>query len=181
MMTLEEKKEYFKKRYLAKRKEILEKKKEYYLLNRDKILEKKKIYTANNSDKKKQYYEKNKKKINEWKKIFDRNKYHADVSFKLKVLLRTRIRKAVMKNNKSKKTMKLLGCTMEEFKKYLESKFTKGMTWDKIHIDHIKPCILFDLTNPEEQAKCFHYTNLQPLWAIDNLKKGAKYEKYKII
>ena len=84
------------------------------------------------------------------------------------------------KEYKSKQTLELLGCNIEEFKKYLEFKFTKGMSWDKmhlIHIDHIKPCAAFDLTNPEEQAKCFHYTNLQPLWAIDNLRKGAKYEE----
>ena len=54
------------------------------------------------------------------------------------------------------------------------------MTWDKvgkeIHIDHIKPCAKFDLTKKEEQEKCFHYTNLQPLWACDNLMKGSKYD-----
>jgi len=63
----------------------------------------------------------------------------------------------------------------------LETKFLEGMDWDNYgiygwHIDHIKPCSLFNLENIEEQKKCFHYTNLQPLWAIDNLKKGNKYD-----
>jgi len=53
------------------------------------------------------------------------------------------------------------------------------MTWSNYgkgwHIDHIKPCASFDLSNPEQQKICFHYTNLQPLWAIDNIKKGAKF------
>jgi hypothetical protein len=44
------------------------------------------------------------------------------------------------------------------------------------HVDHIRPCASFDLTDPEQQAICFHYTNLQPLWAIDNIKKGARYD-----
>ena len=73
--------------------------------------------------------------------------------------------------------MKLCGCSLEKLKQHLESQFTEGMTWDNKgdwHVDHIKPCASFDLTNPEEQKKCFHYTNLQPLWALDNMKKGAK-------
>ena len=73
--------------------------------------------------------------------------------------------------------MELTGCTLEELKEHLASKFTEGMTFEnygKWHIDHILPCASFDLLLPEEQPKCFHYTNLQPLWAIDNMKKGAK-------
>ena len=61
---------------------------------------------------------------------------------------------------------------------YLEGKFTEGMTWEnhgKWHIDHIKPCCSFNLEDEEEQKKCFHYTNLQPLWATDNLVKSGKY------
>ena len=50
----------------------------------------------------------------------------------------------------------------------------------EIWIDHIKPCIKFDLRNPEEQRKCFHFTNLQPLWWYDNLKKGANYQEQKV-
>ena len=68
---------------------------------------------------------------------------------------------------------------MPGLKKHLESTFKKGMNWEKfkkgvIHIDHIRPCVSFDLSKPEEQAKCFHYTNLQALWAHENLSKGAK-------
>lgn len=84
--------------------------------------------------------------------------------------------------SKSTRTIELLGCNPIELKNYLEQQFKSGMNWsnyghgeDKWHIDHIKPCALFNLTKMEEQKKCFHYTNLQPLWSGDNMKKGARY------
>jgi hypothetical protein len=74
-----------------------------------------------------------------------------------------------------------VGCTIDELKIHLESLFVEGMTWEnygngtnKWNIDHIIPCLYFDLTDAEEQRKCFHYTNLRPLWGIDNIKKGDK-------
>ena len=75
--------------------------------------------------------------------------------------------------------MDLVGCTPEFLRSYLESLFTEGMTWDNYgpkgwHVDHILPCASFDLTKEEEQKKCFHYTNLQPLWWFDNLRKSDK-------
>lgn len=79
-----------------------------------------------------------------------------------------------IKNNKFASTYNMLGCNIETLKIYLESKFTKGMSWEnygKWHIDHIIPCAKFDLTKEEEQKICFHYTNLQPLWAKDNCSK----------
>ena len=63
-------------------------------------------------------------------------------------------------------------------KGFLEAKFKEGMTWEnhgEWHIDHIKPCVSFNLLDENEQKKCFHYTNLQPLWASENLSKGCKY------
>ena len=74
--------------------------------------------------------------------------------------------------------MSLIGCSLEYFIAYLESKFQDGMTLDNYgewHIDHIRPCASFDLTDPDQQRQCFHYTNLQPLWAKDNLLKGDKF------
>jgi hypothetical protein len=71
----------------------------------------------------------------------------------------------------------LFGCDVVFLKKYLETTFKPGMNWKlggKIHIDHIIPCDSFDIKNPEELKKCFHYTNLQMLWAVDNIKKGNK-------
>lgn len=71
----------------------------------------------------------------------------------------------------------MIGCSIEELKQYLEKQFKEGMTWDNYgewHIDHIIPCAAFDLTKEEEQLKCFNYTNLQPLWAEENEKKGDK-------
>lgn len=75
--------------------------------------------------------------------------------------------------------MSLLGCKISEFVDYFGSLFTDGMSWDEymkggIHIDHKKPCASFDLTKAPQQKLCFHYTNLQPLWALDNLKKASK-------
>jgi hypothetical protein len=102
---------------------------------------------------------------------------------RMKKNIRNRIRNSI-RNQCSKKTLlsfELLGCTGKEAHDYLESKFQKGMTWnnygfgdDKWHIDHIIPCDAFDLTNEDEQKKCFHYTNLQPLWQRDNLRKSNK-------
>jgi len=71
----------------------------------------------------------------------------------------------------------LIGCTIPELKNHISKQFLPGMTWKNMgewHIDHIIPCAVFDLTDPKQQKQCFHYTNLQPLWAIDNLKKSAK-------
>ena len=75
---------------------------------------------------------------------------------------------------KSKGTEKLLGCAFKDFKIYMEQKFKDGMSWDnygKWEIDHIVPCSSFDLSLETEQAKCFHYTNLQPLWRTENRRK----------
>jgi hypothetical protein len=71
----------------------------------------------------------------------------------------------------------MLGCSVQELWNHLESKFTPGMTRDnygKWHVDHIVPCVAFDLTDETQQLECFNFRNLQPLWARDNLKKHAK-------
>jgi len=86
---------------------------------------------------------------------------------------RTRINKLI--SRKSRKTIKYIGCTGEFLYNYLKSLMTDDMNFDNIHIDHIKPCSRFDLTKEEEREKCFHYTNLQPLLIIDNLKKNNKW------
>jgi hypothetical protein len=75
------------------------------------------------------------------------------------------------------KTMELTGCSLEELTQYIESKFITGMSWENYgewHIDHIRPCASFNLEDIEEQKKCFHWSNLQPLWAKDNLRKGSR-------
>lgn len=103
----------------------------------------------------------------------------SNVEFRIKKNLRGRVYVALKRNIKTEPTMKLLGCSVDYFKFYFQFFFVNGMTWEKymngeIVIDHIKPCVLFDLTKDEEQKQCFHYKNLQPLWKLDNLKKGAK-------
>jgi hypothetical protein len=78
---------------------------------------------------------------------------------------------------KAGRTRDLTGCSWEYLKAWLEAQFLPGMSWDDRsawHIDHIRPCASFDLTDPEQQKECFHYSNLQPLWALDNIKKGAR-------
>lgn len=123
----------------------------------------KKLYRKNNPDKSKE--EKSKYYI----------KYKNDPIYILKKRFRQRIYHYVNGNNKSKKTADILGCSYEDFKLYIESKFTEGMFWERmgeIHIDHIIPLSI--ASTPEEVYELSHYTNLQPLWAKDNLIKHSK-------
>ena len=109
-----------------------------------------------------------------------------DPQYRMKMALHVRLYDAVkyQKGTKSAKTLELLGCTVEQLQTFLAAEFTEGMTWDNYgewHIDHILPCASFNLEDPEEQKKCFHWTNLQPLWALDNIRKGAKIIEYTTI
>lgn len=113
------------------------------------------------------------------KKIRDRarQRYHKNYGYKISRLLRSRIRSALKGISKSKKTMELIGCNIDFFIKYIESKFEDGMSWDNYgyygwHVDHIIPCASFDLSDEEQQKECFHYTNLQPMWGEENIRKS---------
>ncbi len=90
--------------------------------------------------------------------------------------MRERIRSAMQGRNKSEATAKLIGCSWQHLRKWLEFWMQPGMTWENYgewHVDHKKPCAKFDLIDPEQQRQCFHYTNLQPLWAEENLRKSS--------
>ena len=144
-----------------------------------------KIYRETNKQKlkeqKKYWYELNKQTINEQKKVYrKKNKIKNDIQYKLSRNLRKRLHSAIKNNQKLGSAVKDLGCTIDELKIYLESKFQEGMTWENWnlygwHIDHIKPLSLFDLTDKNQFLQAVHYTNLQPLWAEDNLSKNDKY------
>jgi hypothetical protein len=100
-------------------------------------------------------------------------------NFRIAGNLRVRMWQVLKKNKKVKKTIELLGCSVEDFKRHIESKWKNGMTWHNYgrtgwHIDHIIPCASFDLSSESEQRKCFHWSNMQPLWASENIAKSAK-------
>lgn len=105
-------------------------------------------------------------------------RYATDINYKIKVCLRGRLGMALRGSLKASNTTALLGCSIDELRFHLERQFQPGMTWENHgpvwHIDHIKTCASFDLSNPEQQKQCFHYTNLQPLWAVENLKKQKR-------
>lgn len=125
-----------------------------------------------NTEKRKKYY-----------KNYIVNKMKSDPIYKLRRMLRKRFKSALKAKGVRKNTsaIKIIGCSIQFLKQHLESKFKQGMTWENYgqygwHIDHIKPCALFDLSKEDEQKKCFHYTNLQPLWANENLSKWKHFQ-----
>lgn len=94
--------------------------------------------------------------------------------------LRKRLGCALKRNVKAGSAVSDLGCTIEQFKAYIAAKFQPGMSWDNWghktwHLDHIAPLASFDLSNREEFLKANHYTNIRPMWAADNLKKGPRH------
>jgi len=184
--------EYFKKYYLKNKKsfekyrkehkdQIKEGRKRYYKLNKKRL----KKYREEHKEYFKNYSFKNKEKLN--KNIRLRKKH--DIHFKIVTNLRTRLSQAIKQNIKSGHTIKLIGCTIKQLKQHLEKRFKSGMNWNNYgrgcngkgmqewHIDHVKPCCTFDLSKPSEQRKCFHYTNLQPLWAKENREKWNNFKE----
>jgi len=116
----------------------------------------------------------------ELQRAYVKAKRKSSVVEKLKYRISDRIRKNLRKKNfkKGKNTKDIIGCSIQDLKIHLESKFQHGMSWENHsltgwHIDHIKPLSLGK--TEEEIYELWHYTNLQPLWWVDNIKKGAKY------
>jgi len=147
--------------------------------NKEKIKIKQKIWRDANKEtrkvKRKIYRETNKNKI----KVYNKSKYKNDIQYKLSRNLRGRLYKSINGNFKVGSAVRDLGCSVEQLKQHLESKFLPGMSWDNWahdgwHIDHIKPLDSFDLTDRNQLLEACHYTNLQPLWAKDNLVKSNK-------
>lgn len=172
-----------KNKYIKNKMVELTKMKEYYLNNKETISIYKKQWQEENKENKKSYDKEYRlKNINQIR--VTRNNYtitrrKIDINYKIICTLRNRLGRALRGNLKIKTTLELIGCSIEILKQHLESKFTEGMDWNNHslhgwHIDHIRPCASFDLSNTEQQKQCFHYTNLQPLWAEENLKKSDK-------
>lgn len=158
----------------------------YRFDNRDKLNQYSKKWREDNKDtdlykeKRKEYYHLNKEMIKDKNYEYCKNRREVDSLYKLKLNIRSLILIS-FKNQftkKSKKTVDILGCSYEDFKLYLESKFDENMNWGNHgsywHIDHIKPISL--AKNEKEVYDLNHYSNFQPLYWLDNLVKGNKYD-----
>lgn len=111
-----------------------------------------------------------------------KNKYYTDPIYYLKTILLSSLNQSLNKG-KNQESIWYLGCNIEELKNHLESQFDSNMNWDNKgkfgwHVDHIKPINTFDLNNPEELKKCWHYSNLRPLWWDENLSRPKNGKDY---
>jgi hypothetical protein len=152
--------------------------------NPEKVKERNAKYRRENPEKIKEsrtkFYQENPEKAKEYHAKYKNKRYKNDENFRIVTLLRNRLGHALKSQSakKSKSAQELAGCSRDELWEHLEKQFKDGMirqNLGKWHVDHIKPCSLFDLTDPEQQKECFNYKNLQPLWAEENLRKGAKW------
>jgi hypothetical protein len=166
--------------------ENVEKRSKYYEEHKEEIKVQHKIYVEKNREKINErlrtYRESNREIIRAKKREYEKNRRKIDIGFKIKMNLRNRIYCALQnKTTKSARTLELLGCTVEFFRYWLEFQFDENMTWENYgsywHMDHVKPCELFDMTEEEEQKLCFHWTNIQPLEGNENKSKGISYNE----
>ena len=158
----------------------------YYSRKRDEVLRRKRASARHRlpevRDYIRAYRNKNAISLRAKKREYERLRRRSDINFRLKGTLRRRITHALLANGIKKfgRTEILLGCPVETLRRHIETAWSVGMSWDNYglkgwHIDHIRPCASFDLTDPKKQKECFNWENLQPLWHTDNRRKGAKY------
>jgi hypothetical protein len=137
---------------------------------REKFPEKKRASSA-------RYDKANRPKIRKYMRTYKRRRLATDPAFKISEYLRRRVRLALAGTPKSGTTENLVGCSWEQLREWIEAMFQPNMAWKNYgewEVDHIIPCAKFDLTDPEQQRACFHYSNLQPLWGKDNRIKGSR-------
>ena len=179
-------------RYKLKREDRLKYNREYQARNKEAIKLQKKLYYEAHPHRiacmEKEKAERLRENCRNWHrspngrayfKQYYAKKYSSDPQYRINLVLRSRVKTAFKRSHvvKSKTVEELLGCTPEQAQKHIESQWKDGMSWDNYgewHIDHIVPVAYFDLAKEEEQRKAFHYTNLQPLWAHQNLQKHAR-------
>ena len=168
----------------ANKERIKQKHAAYYTQNKERLKQQKAAYYAQNKEHIKQktaaYYTQNKGKIIKCIQERKKNRINTDEIFKFIFLARKITAGAFRRKGFVKKgrTEALLGCSFEEARRHIEKQFKPGMSWEnrsEWHIDHIIP--LASAKTEEEVIKLCHYTNLQPLWARENLRKGAKHDK----
>lgn len=152
--------------YYTHKKEASERHKKYRKLNFHTLNEYNKCYRKEHTE-----------EIREKQRVYRNRKYQTDINFRLRVKLRTRLGRAIKTGKKVGSAIKDLGCSVECFRKYIESKFSSEMTWSNYgrggwHLDHIIPLIKFDLTDRAQFLIACHYTNYQPMWESENAKKG---------
>jgi len=149
--------------------------------NIEKLKESRRENKLKQSNYAKAWYAENKAHVIKYQRKYQKIRRNTDTLFKLKKNLRSRLYSALKGFNKSAKTEELIGCSINDLKNYLTKNFKNDMTWDNYgnkkdikcwEVDHIKACASFDLSKEFEQRKCFHYTNLQPLWMKDNRVKS---------
>ena len=153
----------------------------YHAANRERLNERKRY--AANPEKHRESVRKwdaaNREKIKERRAERHAERYEHDPQYRLALQLRSCLSGALKGNFKTGSAVRNLGCSIEELRAYLEAQFQSGMSWKNHgkrgwHIDHIKSLAAFDLTDHAQLLKACHYTNLQPLWAAENLSKGAR-------
>ena len=153
----------------------------YYEGHSERNCERNKIWRAENPEKNAENVRKwksaNTEKVSEMYKRYRKKRLDSDPLYKFSMYIRTIIKRSIKNQGytKKSKTFEILGCTFEEFKMHIESQFQEGMSWERRsewHIDHH-----FPVSKARDEAHLLelnHYTNLRPLWAIDNIIKGAK-------
>lgn len=174
------------KDYQEKNAEQLSKKrKEFYRKNAERMKKKSRTYYKNNvgarAEYRRTYLQNNKDKTNKYQREYQRERSKTDVRYKLALRLRGRLKSAVQGNFKKGSAVKMLGCSIDEFKEYIEKQFKPGMSWenwahDGWHLDHIIPLLAseIDLEKHEDQLIVCNWKNFVPMWAGENLSKGNK-------
>lgn len=170
-------KPYAQKYYIEHKTKLDQNSKQWRKSNKQKMIQYTQKYQQNHPEKIYEYKKKSIEKRRQYAKVYVQKKKATDINFYLAHNLRKRLNFYIKKKPKS--TLDYLGCSISELKQHLESKFQPGMTWENYgkygwHIDHIKPLVAFDLAQESELYIACNYLNLQPLWAKDNHKKGAK-------